>query len=62
MSMDREEMKKILEKAAGLEKGKAIALAKEFIHLDDRITEVQDALGALAASPDEEITVELEIT
>jgi hypothetical protein len=62
--MDKEQAKKILQKALNLEKGKEIALAKEFIHLDDKIsnvdTKLTDLSEGLKKKLDEELSYEVD--
>lgn len=59
--MEKAELQKILQKASSLEKGRELALAKEFIDLDDKITTVSDQILGLEAQLEEPIEIELEI-
>jgi len=61
MSIAKEKLTKILEKASNLEKGKEVALAKEFIAIENNMVSLQDTLNTLINEANEDITVELEI-
>jgi hypothetical protein len=59
--MDKKEVLTILERAKRLEDGKEVALAKEFIAIDNKFNEVSNTLKNLNTKMEDPIEVELVI-
>ena len=59
MSIDKQAAKRILLKSVSLEKGKEIALAKEFISIEDNTISLKDSIDTLAKKINEPIELEL---
>lgn len=59
MSMDKEKTTKILLKASDIEKGKDIALAREFVDIQDGFFNIENSISDLKGKIQEPIEIEL---
>ncbi len=59
MSIDKVKLKQIAEKAKALETTGNLGLAKEFIDIEDNMTNIQEKIGEISTKIDEPIEVNL---